>query len=144
MISFLTGGNVSAADIIETGSETEVKDQAVKMYIYESLETWISQDVSDFYLKKYKANSIGWEGPKPENIRIWIKEVKAGFGNQTYTHVIRVYLPLDHVKINEKKEIQTADTYIYAVHARLLSLCPESGKTEKEFRLINSYHKVRP
>lgn len=50
----------------------------------------------------------------------------------------------DELIINDKKKIKTADTFTYAVNARLLSMCPESGKSGNEFKLINSYHKVRP
>jgi hypothetical protein len=144
MVIFFIVGNASASDFIETGKEVEVKDQAAKMYIYESLETWMTHDVSDFYHKKYKAESIQWDGPNPEKIRIWIKEVKPGSGDRPYTHVIRVFLPFEKVIINDKKGIKSADTFIYAVNAGMLSLCPESGKSEKEIKLINSYHKVRP
>lgn len=144
MVFFFIVGDASASEFIETGKEVEVKDQAAKMYIYESLETWMTHDVSDFYHKKYKAESIQWGGPKPEKIRIWIKEVKPGFGDRTYTHVIRVFLPYENVIINETKQIKAADTFIYAVNANLLSLCPESGKSEKEIKLINTFHKVSP
>lgn len=41
-------------------------------------------------------------------------------------------------------EPKTKDEFTYVVNAHLLSLCPESGRSEKEFKLINSYHKVRP
>ena len=145
MIFFFVAGNVSASEFFETGKEVEVKDQATKMFIYESLQTWMTHDISDFYHKKYKAESIQWEGPKPEKIRIWIKEVKPSPGNRTtYTHVIRVFLPYENVIVNDKKEIKSADTFIYAVNAGLLSLCPESGKSEKEIKLINNFHKVGP
>ncbi|MGE8081412.1 hypothetical protein [Peribacillus loiseleuriae] len=53
-------------------------------------------------------------------------------------------MPYENVIINDTNEIKAADTFIYAVNAGLLSLCPESGKSEKEIKLINSYHKVRP
>lgn len=144
MLFFFVAGNVSASEFVETGKEVEVKDQAAKMYIYESIGTWMTHDISDFYHKKYKAKSIQWDGPRPEKIRIWIKEVKPSLGDKTYTHVIRVFLPYENVIVNDKKEIKAADTFIYAVNAGLLSLCPESGKSEKEIKLINSYHKVRP
>jgi hypothetical protein len=53
-------------------------------------------------------------------------------------------LPYEKVIIDDKKEIKAADTFIYAINADLLSLCPESGKSEKKIKLIDSYHKVRP
>ena len=55
-----------------------------------------------------------------------------------------LFLPYEKVIIDDKKEIKAADTFIYAINADLLSLCPESGKSEKEIKLIDSYHKVRP
>jgi hypothetical protein len=39
----------------------EVKDQATKMFIYESLQTWMTHDMSDFYHKKYKADQYNGE-----------------------------------------------------------------------------------
>ena len=144
MLFFFMTGSGTSAEFFETGEEIEVKDQATKMFIYESLNTWMTHDISDFYHEKYKANSIEWEGPKPENIRIWIKEVKHTPYNRTpYTHVIRVFLPYENVIVDKKQDINSADTYIYAVNAHLLSSCPESGKSEKEIKLIDTYHKVR-
>ncbi len=145
MLLFFVAGNVSASEFVETGKEVEVKDQATKMFIYESLQTWMTHDISDFYHKKYKANSVQWGGPKPEEIRIWIKGVKPTPENRKgYTHLIRVFLPYENVIVDDKREIKAADTFVYAVNAGLLSLCPESGKSEKEIKLINSYHKVLP
>jgi hypothetical protein len=97
-------------------------------------------DASDIYHKEYKAKSVKLLWPKAEKIRIWVKEVKPGTGNRTYTHVVRVYLPYDSVVIDDKKKIKAHDTFIYAVDAGLLSV-PDGGKTEKRIKLINSFHK---
>src|SRR3954465_4256776 len=84
------------AEFIETGEEVEVKEYAPKMFIYEALQPWLTQDASDIYFKKYQARkSVEMEGPKPENVRIWIKDTKPGDGN--YTHVITVLLPYENV-----------------------------------------------
>ena len=144
MAFFFIVGNASASELIETGKEVEVKEYAPKMFIYQALHTWMTHDVSDYYHKKYNAKSVEWEGPKPEKIRIWIKDIKPNSGDRTHTHVVRVFLPYEKVIIDDKREIKAADTFIYAINADLLSLCPESGKSEKEIKLIDSYHKVRP
>ncbi|WP_316572062.1 hypothetical protein [Neobacillus sp. YIM B06451] len=142
MVFFLIVGNASASELIETGKEVEVKEFASKTFIYQVLHTWMVHDASDYYIKKYKAKSVGWEGPKLEKIRIWIKDIKPST-DRTYTHVVRVFLPYEKVIIDDKKEIKAADTFIYAINANFLPFCPESGKSEKEIKLINSYHKVR-
>ncbi|MEH7417005.1 hypothetical protein V7266_17105 [Neobacillus drentensis] len=98
----------------------------------------------DYYHNKYHADSISWGELKPEGIHVWIKQLKPTENDRTYTHLIKISLQYDKLVINEKKEIITKDTFTYAVNADLLSLCPESGKSEKELKLIDSYHKVRP
>ena len=144
MVFFFIVENASASELIETGKEVEVKEFAPKMFIYQSVHTWILHDVSDYYQKKYKAKSVEWEGPKPEKIRIWISAIKPNSGDGTHTHVVRVFLPYEKVMIDDKKEIKAADTFIYAIDANLFSLCHESGKSEKEIKLIKSYHKEQP
>ncbi|RYI27594.1 hypothetical protein EVU96_17610 [Bacillus infantis] len=138
----LLTGHVSASEILETGEEAEVKDQAAKTFIYESLRVWLDQDISRLYHKKYKADSVEWIGPEREKVRIWIREVKSNPGPAGYTHVIRIFLPYENVIVNNSKEVKSADTVIYAVNARFLSLCPESGKSEKEIKLLRTFHKV--
>ncbi|MFD0769010.1 hypothetical protein ACFQZ1_08890 [Bacillus sp. CGMCC 1.60114] len=145
IVFFFIVGNAYASNFIETGKEVEVKEYAPKMFIYQSLHVWMTHDVSEYYHKKYNAKkSVGWEGPNPDKIRIWIKEIKPGSVDRTHTYIVRVFLPYEKVIIDNKKEIKAADTFIYAINANLFSLCPESGKSEKEIKLINSYHKVRP
>ncbi|NRD79925.1 hypothetical protein HPT25_21555 [Bacillus sp. BRMEA1] len=144
MIFFFIVGNASASGFIELGKEEEVKEYAPKMFIYEALRTWMIHDVSDYYEKKYEAKSVGFFGPKPEKIRIWIKDIKPNSSDRIHTHIVRVYLPYEKVIINDKKEMKAADTFIYAINANLLSSCPESGKSEKEIKLIHSYHKTVP
>jgi hypothetical protein len=73
-----------------------------------------------------------------------VKQLKPTEKNGMYTHLIKISLQHEKLIINDKKVIKTKDTFTYAVNADLLSLCPESGKSEKELKLINSYHKVRP
>lgn len=144
MVFFFIVGNASASKFIDTGKEVEVKECAPKMFIYQALHTWMIHDISDYYHKKYNAKSVGWEGPKPEKIRIWIKDIKPSSVDGTHTHIVRVFLPYEKVMIDDKMEMKAADTFIYEINANLLSLCPESGKSEKEIKLINSYHKVCP
>lgn len=144
IVFFSFEGTTSASELMEKEKGVEVKDQATKMFIYDSLATWMTHDISDFYLRKYNAESIQWEGPRPERIRIWIKEVSPGIENSSYTHILRVFMPYEKVLINNKEEIKAADTYIYAVNAIMLSQCPDSGKSVKEIKLIKSYHKVGP
>jgi len=142
MIFFLTVGNASAAKVTAVGGERyEVKDQATKMFIYDTMQVWMHHSLVDYYHNKYHADSISWGELKPEGIHIWIKQLKQN--DRMYTHLIKISLQYDKLTINNKKEINTKDTFTYAVNAHLFSLCPESGKTEKELKLINSYHKVR-
>jgi hypothetical protein len=58
MVFLLMIENVSASQLLETGEEVEVKDQTVKMYIYESLAHSLVVDASDIYHKEYKAKSV--------------------------------------------------------------------------------------
>lgn len=144
IVFFFIVGSASASELIETGKEVEVKDYAPKMFIYQTLHVWMRHDVSEYYRKKYDAKkSVEWKGPNPEKIRIWIKDIKRGSDDRIHTHIVRVFLPYEKVIIDGKKEIKAADTFIYAINADMLSLCPESGKSEKEIKLIESYHKVR-
>ncbi|WHX98050.1 hypothetical protein [Neobacillus sp. DY30] len=142
---FLTAGNASATNVTEVGGEKyEVKDQATKMFIYDTMQVWVHHSLVDYYHNKYQADSISLGELKPEGIRIWIKQLGPSENEGIYTHLIKISLQRDELIINNKKKIKTEDTFSYAVNANLLSLCPESGKSEKEFKLINSYHKVRP
>lgn len=144
-IFFLTVGNASASKVPAVGGEKyEVKDQATKMFIYDTMQVWVRHSLNDYYHHKYNANSISWGELKPEGIRIWIKRLKSAENDQMYTHLIKISLHYDKLIINGKRELKTEDTFTYAVNADLLSLCPESGKSEKELKLINSNHKVRP
>jgi hypothetical protein len=147
MIFFFVSGNVSAADIVETGKEAEIKDHATKMFIYGTLETWVVMHTSDIYREKYHAKSILREGPRPENIRIWIQPVKSAspeLDGIEYTHIIRITFPYEKVVVDDKKEIKAVDTLVYAVNPYILTACYETGKSEKQFKLIKSYHKVLP
>lgn len=144
-VFFLTVGNASAAKVTAVGGERyEVKDQATKMFIYDTMQVWMRHSLDDYYHNKYHADSISWGELKPEGIHVWIKQLKPTENDRMYTHLIKISLQYDKLIINDKKEIKTKDTFTYAVNAHLLSLCPESGKSEKELKLINSYHKVRP
>jgi hypothetical protein len=144
-VFFLTAGNASAAKVTAVGGERyEVKDQATKMFIYDTMQVWMRHSLEDYYHNKYHADSISWGELKPEGIRIWIRQLGPNENDGTYTHLIKISLQRDELIINDKKKIKTKDTITYAVNADLLSLCPESGKSEKELKLINSDHKVRP
>lgn len=143
MVLFWSQGHASATELMETEKEVEVTDEATKTFIYQSLDPWITLHVSDMYKQKYQTkHSIGWTGPKPEKIRIWMKEVKPGLGEQTYTHVVRVYLPFDEVTLDNNVKMVTADTFIYAVNATQLSACPDGRKLNSQVKLIKWYHKV--
>lgn len=145
---FFVSGNVTADTIKETGKEVEIKDQATKMFIYGTLEPWVVMHASDIYQKEYHARSVSREGPKPENIRIWIQPLESGVDKSSdgieYTHIIRISLPYEKVIINDKKEIKAVDTLVYAVNPFILTACFETGKSEKQFKLISSNHKVLP
>jgi hypothetical protein len=141
-IAFFCVGSNASAQIIETGKEIEVKDQATKTFIYEILNQYISLNTEQFYRKKHSAvQSIGWEGPDPKKVRVWIKEAKSIPGKTHYTHVVRVFVPYEKVTIDNKTEMKTADMFIYAIDANLFSHCSESGKTENQVKLIKHYHK---
>ncbi|WP_286228508.1 hypothetical protein [Neobacillus mesonae] len=148
MIFFFASGNGSAAEMKVTGKEVEIKDQVTKMFIYGTLETWIVMHASDIYRKEYRATSVLREGPKPENIRIWIQPMKKVSKESSdgieYTHLIRITLPYEKVVIDNKKEIKAVDTLVYAVNPFILTACFETGKSEKQFKLINSHHEVLP
>jgi hypothetical protein len=143
-VFFLTAGNAAAKAVAVGGEKYEVKDQATKMFIFDTMQVWMHHSLVDYYHNKYQADSINWGEPKPERIRIWIRQLGPSEYDRIHTHLIKISLQRDALIINGKKKIKTEDTFTYAVNARLLSLCPESGKSEKEFKLINSYHKVRP
>lgn len=148
MIFFFVSRNVYAANIKETGKEVEIKDQATKMFIYGTLEPWVVIHASDIYQKEYHARSVSREGPKPEKIRIWIQPMESGAGKSSdgieYTHLIRITLPSEKVIIDDKKEIKAVDTLVYAVNPYILTACFETGKSEKQFKLISSNHRVLP
>jgi hypothetical protein len=144
-VFFLTASNTSAAKVTAVGEESyEVKDQATKMFIYDTMQVWLRHSLNDYYHNKYHADSISWGQLKPEGIHVWIKQHEPTETGRTYTHLIKISLEYDKLMINDKKEIKTKDTFTYAVNADLLSLCPESGKSEKELKLMNSTHTVRP
>lgn len=144
-VFFLTAGNVSATKVTAFGGEEyEIKDQATKMFIYDTMQVWMHHSLVDYYHSKYQADSINWGEPKKEGLRIWIRELEPSENEGKYTHLIKISIQRDELIINDKKKIRTEDEFTYVVNAHILSLCPESGKSEKEFKLINSYHKVRP
>ncbi|MGA5690667.1 hypothetical protein [Cytobacillus pseudoceanisediminis] len=148
MILFFVSGNVFATVISEKGKEVEIKDQATKMFIYGTLESWVIMHASDIYRKEYNAKTVLREGPKPENIRIWIQPMKKVSKETSdgieYTHLIRVTLPYEKVVIDDKKEIKAVDTLVYAVNPFILTACFETGKSEKQFKLLSSHHEVLP
>lgn len=134
-------GNV-VAESIKTGEEVEVKEYAPKLFIYDTLRMWLTLDSSVLYKKEYQAKSVEWEGPKPENIRIWIKDINSK--DSKYTHIITVLLPYENVVIGGEKQIKATDKFIYAVDANLLPVCHDSNGMGNCVKLINSYHKVIP
>ncbi|MBI0579987.1 hypothetical protein IEC97_21740 [Neobacillus cucumis] len=152
VVFFLIVGNAYASNIMKSekpqimsvGKEIEVKDQATKMFIYDTMQVWLHHSLLDYYHNKYHADSISWGELKQEGIRIWIRQLGPSETDRIYTHLIKISLQRDELIINEKKKIKTEDTFTYVVNADLLSLCRDSGKSEKELKLINSYHKVRP
>ncbi|MCH6269525.1 hypothetical protein [Neobacillus citreus] len=132
------------AEPIETGEEFEVKDIATKSFIYNSLNFWIFRESSDFYHKKYNANSVMPDPMEMKDIRIWIKEVKRQPGSFEYTHIVRIYLPFDGIILNEKIKMKTADTLIFAVNTDYIAFanCSNPHLFEKTFELLDYYHKV--
>ncbi|MED4229569.1 hypothetical protein [Neobacillus cucumis] len=75
-VFFLTVGYASAAEVKAVGGEIyEVKDQATKMFIYDTRQVWMRHSLNDYYHDKYHADFISWRGPKPEGIRS-LKQVK--------------------------------------------------------------------
>lgn len=143
----LTFSSVSAVtaetktEFIETGEEVEVKENAPKLFIFESLQPWLTQDASDLYFKKYNARkSVEMEGPKPENVKVWIKEVKSI--ERKYTHLITVFLPYEKVIVDGKKPMKTADRFTYAVNATQLPVCHGKDGFASCVKLIDSTHKV--
>lgn len=128
-------------EFIETGEKVEVKDPATKMFIHEVLQPWLTQDMADLYYKEYQAKkSVELEVPKPDNVRIWMKEVKSI--NSKYTHLITVYLPYEKVTLDGKKQMKTADTFTYAVNATQLPVCHDKNGFRNCVKLVDSYHKV--
>jgi hypothetical protein len=150
MVFFFIVGNASASNIMKTekpqiipvGKEVEVKDQATKMFIYNLMQVWMRHSLADYH-NKYHADSISWGG-QPKGIRVWIRQVGPSENDRTYTHLIKISLQHDEIIINDKEKMKTEDTFTYVVNADLLSLCPESGKSEKEFKILRFHHKVRP
>lgn len=131
----------TAMEFIETGEEVEVKESAPKIFIYETLDPWLTQDASDLYFKKYSARkSVEMEGPLPEDVRVWIKEVKSI--DRKYTHLITVYLPHEKVSVDGKKPMKTADKFTYAVNATQLPVCHDKDGMKDCVKLVDSYHKV--
>jgi hypothetical protein len=139
------GGSVPknpSVEVAGTGKVIEIKDQATKTFMYQILSNpYILHIASDFYHKKYNAKSIGWGELESEKIRIWIQEAKPTSGEASYTHIVKVYIPNEKIIINDKKEIKTSDTYVFAIEGDLFSLCSESGKTEEQVKLISHIHK---
>jgi hypothetical protein len=71
-VFFLTVGIASAAKVTAVGGERcEVKDQATKMFIYDTMQVWMSHSLIDYYHNKYHADSISWGELKPEGIHVW-------------------------------------------------------------------------
>jgi hypothetical protein len=131
----------TTTEFIETGAEVEVMESAPKIFIYETLEPWLTQDASDLYFKRYKARkSVEMEGPLPENVRVWIKEVKSL--NRKYTHLITVYLPREKVIVDGKMPMKTADRFTYAVNATQLPVCHDKDGLKDCVKLVDSYQKV--
>lgn len=130
-----------AIEYIETGEEVEVKDFSPKMFIYDALQLWLTLDSSDLYFKQYQAKrSVEMEGLKPENVRIWIKDIKSK--DRNYTHLVTVLLPYENVIVDGKKQMKTVDKFTYAVNANQLTVCQRSDGLRDCVKLINSYHKV--
>ncbi|WP_059170746.1 hypothetical protein [Bacillus sp. FJAT-27445] len=128
-------------EIIEKGTEIEVKEHATKMFIYALLNPWLVHDASDVYFKQYKAKkSVELDGPRPENIRLWIKDIKTG--DRKYTHIITVLLPYESVTIDGTKKLKASDRIIYAVNANQLSFCHGSEGRRNCVKLLHSYHKA--
>ncbi|MBT2695708.1 hypothetical protein [Bacillus sp. ISL-55] len=140
--SSVPAGNAeTATEFIETGEEVEVKESGPKIFIYETLDPWLTQDASDLYFKKYNARkSVEMEGPMPENVRVWIKEVKSI--DRKYTHLITIYLPHEKVIVDGKKPMKTADKFTYAVNATQLPVCHDQEGMKDCVKLVESYHKV--
>lgn len=58
-VFFLTAGNASAAKVTAVGGKKyEVKDQATKMFIYDTMQVWMHHSLVDYYHNKYHADSI--------------------------------------------------------------------------------------
>lgn len=75
MVFFLTAGNTSAAKVTAVGGENyEVKDQATKMFIYDTMRVWMRHSLDSYYHNKYHADSISWGELKPEEIHVWVKQ----------------------------------------------------------------------
>jgi hypothetical protein len=129
------------AQIIETGKEVEVKNQAAKTFIYQIFERYVSDNTAQYYHKKYKAKSIGWSGPDPKKVHVWIKEAKQFPGDTRYTHVIRVFVPYEQVTIDNKPPMNVGHTFIYAVNGYLFSDSPVPGKPETRIKLMKHYYK---
>lgn len=143
-LAFFFLGSDASAEVIGEGKVVEIKDKTTKTFMYQILSIpYIHHIASDFYHKKYNAESIGWGELESENIRIWIQEAKPTPGEAGYTHIVKVYIPYEKIIINGKKEIKTADTFVFAIDGDMFSLCSESGKTLEQVKLINHYHKAQ-
>ncbi|WP_066061392.1 hypothetical protein [Neobacillus soli] len=135
-------GSSASAEVAGEGKVVEIKDKTTKTFMYQILSRpYIHHIASNFYHKKYNAKSIGWGEVKSENIRIWIQEAKPAQGEASYTHIVKIYIPYEKIVINDKKEINTADTYVFAIDGDMFSLCSESGKTENQVKLLKHHHK---
>lgn len=75
-------------------------------------------------------------GIESENIRIWIQEAKPNPGEASYTHIVKVYIPYEKIIINDKKEIKTADTFVFAIDGDMFSLCSESHQQYLQLRML--------
>lgn|SRR5690606_21188642 len=136
-IAFFTVGSGASAEVAGEGEVIEIKDKTTKTFMYQILSMpYIHHVASDFYHKKYNAESIGWGGLESENIRIWIQEAKPNPGEASYTHIVKVYIPYEKIIINDKKEIKTADTFVFAIDGDMFSLCSESHQQYLQLRML--------
>ncbi|MBG9545055.1 hypothetical protein ABE29_20485 [Cytobacillus firmus] len=60
-IAFFTVGSGASAEVAGEGEVIEIKDKTTKTFMYQILSMpYIHHVASDFYHKKYNAESIGW------------------------------------------------------------------------------------
>ncbi len=131
----------ATAEIVETGKEVELKGTASKSFIYQALQPWIGHDASNIYFQKYKAKDVMMEGPRMQDIRVWIKEVKTTPNSTRYTHIIRFNIPYVRVVLDEKKELKAVDTLIYGVNMDNFTNYSNPDLISKSVKLFDFYHK---